>query len=73
MLWNEYAAISRLLLDGAFSETFINARISELERLLADEIAADTVSSQSSQEWRDEVEDLRDAADKNRAYIEGKL
>ncbi len=70
---DEYLAASQSLIDGAFSETAMNQRIDELAALIASEIAADTVSTQTSSAWQAEVASLKNVVSAKRAYIEAKL
>lgn len=70
-LWGEYVDASRALIEGPFSPEHTDARINELEVLLAPHIAADPFMSQGDWEWG--LADLRDAANIKRAFIAAKL
>lgn len=72
-LFDDYAAASMELLNGAFSQEAMNARIDALAALIEDEVAADTLSTQTVEEWRAAVEDLKTTVAAKRAHVLGKL
>ncbi len=72
-LWDDYAAATQVLLAGDFSSASMNARIDQLASLIAAEVEADTLSTQTSGEWQAAVEQLKSAVEAKRSYIEGKL
>ncbi len=72
-LWDDYAAASQELLDGAFSQQAMDARIDHLAALIESEVDADTLSTQTVEEWRAAVQDLKATVATKRQYILDKL
>ncbi len=70
-LFDRYLEESRLMIDGAFSRTAINARIDQLNALISAAIEEDPDVSLS--EWNNSVTRLRADAAAKRAYIETKF
>ena len=73
IFWTEYVAATNTLLDGAFSQQAMSDRIDQLAALIEAEVDADTLSTQTTQEWRAAVQSLKNSVDAKRSYIEGKL
>ncbi len=72
-LWDDYQASSMELIEGAFSQERMEARIDELAALIEDEVAADELSTQSVEEWRAAVEQLKQTVAAKRAYVQSKF
>jgi spore coat protein H len=72
-LFNEYAAASTELLNGAFSQAAMDARIDALAALIEDEVEADTLSTQTVQEWRTAVTQLKATVAAKRQHVLDKL
>lgn len=73
LLWDEYAEASMRLLQGDFAQAAMDARIDSLAALIAAEVEADTLSTQTSAQWRAAVEELKRTIAAKRAHVEGKL
>ncbi len=73
LLWDEYSEASQELLDGAFSQEAMNARIDALAALIEDEVEADTLSTQTVEEWRAAVEALKATIAAKRQHVQDKL
>jgi spore coat protein CotH len=73
LLWTEYKAATEVLLAGDFASAAMNARIDALAALIASEVEADTVSTQTSTEWQAAVQQLKNAVDAKRSYVQSKL
>jgi hypothetical protein len=73
LLREPYLTASQALLDGAFSQAAMNARIDELAALIADEVAADDKSTQSLVEWQSAVNELKDVVAAKRSHILSKF
>jgi hypothetical protein len=71
-LWDRYAARSQALLDGAFAEAALDARIDELAARIGAAVAEDP-HGPGTAAWEAAVADLRDDVRAKRAHIEGKL
>lgn len=72
-LWDEYKVATNALLAGDFAAAAMDTRIDSLAALIAAEVEADTVSTQSKAEWEAAVEELKASVAAKRAYIQGKL
>jgi spore coat protein CotH len=72
-LWDEYVAATNVLLAGDFSQAAMDARIDQLAALIEAEVEADTLSTQTGDEWRAAVTQLKSTVATKRAYIESKL
>ena len=70
-LWDRYAAESQVLLDGAFSDAAMTARIDELVALVRD--AVDEDPDLSLDGWLTAVDELREAVIAKRAHVAAKL
>jgi spore coat protein H len=73
LLWDEYKAATNLLLAGDFASAAMDARIDALAALIAAEVEADQVSTQTTAEWQAAVQALKNSVNAKRAYIESKL
>jgi hypothetical protein len=73
LLWDEYKAATEILLAGDFASAAMNARINALAALIASEVEADTVSTQTTAEWQAAVQELKNAVDAKRSYVQSKL
>lgn len=71
VLWDRYVAESRALLAGPFAPSAIDARIAELETLIAGAVAEDPDLDPGA--WAAAVEALRAAVDAKRTHVEAKL
>ena len=72
-LWDDYVAASNVLLAGAFSQAQMDARIDQLAALIEGEVAADTLSTQTVEEWRAAVETLKATVAAKRAHVQSKF
>ena len=71
-LWDRYAAASEALLAGDFAVDAMNARIDQLEALIADAVVEDP-NGPSVSEWQSAVDALREIVVDKRAWVEAKL
>ena len=71
-LWDDYAAESQALLDGAFSAAAMDARIDELEALIEDAVTEDP-NGPGVAAWRSDVDALRTIVDSKRTHVMNKL
>lgn len=72
-LWDDYEVATMSLVQGDFSANAMNARIDQLAALIRDEVAADTLSTQTLEEWQTAVAELKQTVSAKRAYIESKF
>jgi hypothetical protein len=73
LLFDDYAAASTELLNGAFSQAAMDARIDALAALIEAEVAADTLSTQTVEEWREAVVQLKATVAAKRQHVSDKL
>jgi hypothetical protein len=73
LLWDDYVAATNVLLAGDFSQAAMDARIDQLAALIESEVEADTLSTQTGDEWRAAVLQLKSTVAAKRAYIQSKL
>ncbi len=69
--WDGYVTESQALIDGAFSAASLDARISELQTLLASDLGADPDINVG--QWISAVDRLRTDTATKRGYIQGKI
>tara|TARA_R110002073_G_scaffold245044_5_gene407479 strand:+ start:4151 stop:5497 length:1347 start_codon:yes stop_codon:yes gene_type:complete len=73
LLFDDYAAASTELLSGAFSQAAMDARIDALAALIESEVEADTLSTQTVEEWRTAVTELKATVAAKRQHVLDKL